>query len=159
MRIHRFIGNFNLSEEQLIVQDADLASQLSRVLRLKEKDTVILCDGAGSEASATIRVLRKTSVAFRLEKKRLVLAEPQREVTLYCSILKRENFELVAQKATEVGIRSIVPIVTARTVKQDINPVRIAKIMKEAAELSGRGIVPTLSAPLSFSDAPSCSPF
>ena len=153
MRLHRFIGDFDLSTEQLIVQDADLASQLSHVLRLKEKDPVILCDGKGQEAVAKISSLRKTSAAFRLEELRRVVAEPERVVTLYCSILKRENFELVAQKATEAGVRSIVPIHSKRTVKQDINPIRISKIMREAAEQSGRGRVPELFEPKDFSDA------
>lgn len=153
VRLHRFIGDFELSQEHLIVIDAELAGQLSRVLRLKKGDTVILCDGKGREATAEISSLREKSVAFKITDSRQAISEPQREVTLYCSILKRENFELVAQKATELGVRTIVPLLCARTVKHDINPNRVVKIMKEASEQSGRGTVPVLLLPLSFPDA------
>lgn len=153
MRLHRFIGEFNLTSEHLIIDDAELVAQLAKVLRLKEGDGVILCDGRGYEAKASIRSIRPMSVSFHLEKKKRVLADSQREVTLYCSILKRENFELVVQKATEIGIKTIVPILSTRTVKQDINPKRLTKIIKEASEQSGRGSLPKLVAPLSFTEA------
>ena len=153
MKKHRFIGNFNLSSEHLIVDDVELSSQLAKVLRLKEGDEVVLCDGRGFEAHAEIRSLRKMSVSFRLRTKYQVETEPEKRVTLYCSILKRENFELAVQKATELGVFAIVPVLSARTVKQEINPARLAKIMREAAEQSGRGVVPELKAPLAFTDA------
>lgn len=153
MRLHRFIGDFNLTQEHLIVVDAELAGQLSRVLRLKKGDTVILCDGKSKEAKAEIVSLRETSVSFDISEVTATTKESLRNVTLYCSILKRENFELVAQKATELGVAAIVPLLCARTVKHDINPNRVVKIMKEASEQSGRGIVPVLFQPLSFPDA------
>lgn len=153
MRLHRFIGDFDLSQEHLIVVDVELAGQLSRVLRLKKGDAIILCDGKGKEATAEISSLREKSVAFKITDSRQVTIEPSRDVTLYCSILKRENFELVAQKATELGVRTIVPLLCARTVKHEINPKRLVKIMTEASEQSGRGIVPLLGQPLSFTDA------
>lgn len=153
MRLHRFIGTFDLSAEQLIVDDAELSSQLSKVLRLKSGDEVILCDGNGFEARAEIRSIRATSASFKLGKKERVVSEPESSVTLYCSILKRENFDLVVQKATEVGVKKIVPLICERTVKQELKADRLAKIAKEAAEQSGRGVVPVIGAPLSLSDA------
>ena len=72
---------------------------------------------------------------------------------LYCAILKRENFELVVQKATEIGVREIVPLITQRTVKLDIKEERLRKIITEAAEQSGRGRVPMLRQAMSFADA------
>lgn len=153
MKLHRFIGEFDLSAEHLIVQDAKLALQLSRVLRLKSGDKVVLCDGKGAEAQAVVRSLRPMSVSFNLEKLEVSGVETSRIVALYCSILKRENFELVAQKATEIGVRRIVPIITARTVKQDLKAERLTKIILEAAEQSGRVLLPALEAPISFKEA------
>lgn len=74
----------------------------------------------------------------------------QREVILYCAILKHENFELVVQKATEAGIKEIAPIITTRTIKLDIRKDRLEKIIKEAAEQSGRGVVPVWNWPLNL---------
>ncbi len=72
---------------------------------------------------------------------------------LYCSILKRENFELVAQKSTEIGIKEIVPIISSRTIKMNLREDRLEKIIKEAAEQSDRGILPILNKPMKFDDA------
>ena len=76
--------------------------------------------------------------------------EPKRGVTLYLSTLKRENFEFAAQKATEAGVQNIVPIISSRTVKLNISTERVEKIVKEAAEQSGRGMVPRIADIVSF---------
>src|SRR6185503_3112201 len=81
----------------------------------------------------------------------------KREVTLYCSILKKENFELVCQKATEVGAYAICSIIAERTVKTGLNRPRLEKIIKEAAEQSGRSSLPILLEPMSFPEALSSS--
>jgi 16S rRNA (uracil1498-N3)-methyltransferase len=75
------------------------------------------------------------------------------QVILYCSIIKRENFELMAQKATEVGVKEIVPLLSSRTIKLNIKSERVEKIIKEASEQSGRGKVPELHPPMTFKDA------
>ena len=74
-------------------------------------------------------------------------------MTLYCAVLKRENFEWVVQKCTELGIRAIIPIVTTRTVKTGLKMDRLRIIAKEAAEQSGRGIIPVINNPLEFDRA------
>ncbi len=153
MKLHRFIGQFDLSTKHLIVEDVELASQLAKVLRLKSGDEVVLCDGKGNEAKAVIRSLRAMSVSFNLGEMESAESEPKRDVALHCSILKRENFELVAQKATEIGARKIVPILSDRTVKQDLKADRLVRIIKEAAEQSGRVRLPVLEAPRSLHDA------
>ena len=79
--------------------------------------------------------------------------EPSVHVTLYCAVLKRENFELVCQKATEVGVSEIVPLVTDRTVKTHINKDRLEKIIVEAAEQSGRARIPVLCDAMRFDEA------
>ncbi|MBI5153544.1 MAG: RNA methyltransferase [Parcubacteria group bacterium] len=72
---------------------------------------------------------------------------------LYCSILKRENFEWVAQKATEIGVGEIVPLVTQHTVKLELKEGRLKKIVQEAAEQSGRSVLPKLQIPMGFEQA------
>ena len=67
--------------------------------------------------------------------------------------MKKENFEIAVQKAVEVGVKEIVPIITARTVKFGLNKERLEKIIKEAAEQSGRGILPNLNEAIDFDKA------
>jgi 16S rRNA (uracil1498-N3)-methyltransferase len=70
---------------------------------------------------------------------------PVRETYLFVSIVKKDNFEWIAEKATELGVSHIIPIISERTEKKDINIDRIKKIIIEASEQSGRGTIPILS--------------
>jgi 16S rRNA (uracil1498-N3)-methyltransferase len=153
MRLHRFIGDYDFGTTRLSVRDAGLRNQLENVLRLEAGDAVELCDGAGRDARATIAGFGKVTVDFDIEEVRQNTAEPAVDVILYCSILKRENFEIVAQKGTEAGIADLVPVLSARTVKQQTRADRLEKIMREATEQSGRGVVPALREPLRYADA------
>lgn len=153
MKLHRFIGKFNLAGETVEAEDPALVGQISKVLRLKEGEKVILCDGEGNEALAEIKKMEKNRVSFKLTEKQKNQNEPKIRIILYCAVLKKENFELVCQKATETGAAEIVPILTDRTVKTGLNMERLQKIIKEAAEQSERGIVPKVSEPVSFEEA------
>lgn len=153
MRLHRFVGEFDFSSQRLSVRDAGLRNQLENVLRLEPGDAVELCDGAGKDARARVVAFGKVTVDFDIDEVRENTAESPIDVVLYCAILKRENFEVVAQKATEAGVLVLVPVLSARTVKQQLRADRMEKIIREAAEQSGRGVVPTLREPLRFADA------
>ncbi|OGI98614.1 hypothetical protein A3H53_01195 [Candidatus Nomurabacteria bacterium RIFCSPLOWO2_02_FULL_40_10] len=153
MKIHRFIINKDLVEGRLEVVDNELFNQLKNVLRLGVGSKVSLADSKGREALAEIKGFKKGSIELQLQEAFRNDKEPAREVTLYCSVLKRENFELVVQKATEVGVKRIFPLVAERTVKLNLKMERLQKIIKEAAEQSGRAVVPILYEPVSFKGA------
>lgn len=153
MRIHRFVVEVPLASGPLTVRDTELRNQLVNVLRLSPGDALELCDGKGMEASASLLAFGKTSVDLTVDEPRRNEAESAVRATLYLAVLKRENFELAAQKATEAGIARIVPVLSRRTVKTGLRQDRLARIVKEATEQSGRGIVPTVSEPMSLKDA------
>jgi len=154
VRLHRFIlSSFNFSNKSLKIIDADLVNQFRKVLRFKTGDRVILGNGKMEEVVAEINEINNEFINVKILEFGLNKKEPQIHAILYCSILKRENFELVAQKATEVGIKEITPIICKRTVKLDIRRDRLEKIIKEAAEQSARGVVPALHKALVFEQA------
>jgi 16S rRNA (uracil1498-N3)-methyltransferase len=153
MRLHRFFLQADLQKSPLDVDDPHLCHQLFKVLRLREGDHVLLLDGKGKEAEATLREISPMRARFSLHSVHEASAEPKKNVMLYCSILKRENFEWVIQKATEVGVREIIPILSSRTVKMGLKIERLGAIAKEAAEQSGRGIIPRIHPPQDFSEA------
>ncbi len=153
MKTHRFIGDFNIRSGGLKLQDKELLNQFRSVLRLRVGEKVILCDGKMSEGIAEVKEYGKDYIEVEIKGVSVNKNEPEKQVILYCSILKRENFELVVQKVTEVGITEIIPLITDRTVKLDIRKERLAKIIKEAAEQSGRGVVPVLHNPIDFEKA------
>ncbi len=153
MKIHRFIGDFDLSQASLLIKDAELAKQMRSVLKLHTGEKIILSNGKGDEALCELGGYGKDAVSITILEKRTNESEPPSHVILYCAILKRENFELVAQKATEIGVKEIVPLITRRTIKLNLNLERLEKIVREAAEQSGRGVVPLIHQPMEFEAA------
>lgn len=151
MKSQRFIGKFSLSGGIVQISDPDLINQIFRVFRLGIGDSVIICDGNGTEADALIESTGKIS-DFRITNIRKEERD-EFEKILVCSILKKENFELVCQKATELGITKIIPMVSDRTIKLDIRGDRLVKIIREASEQSGRLYLPILEKPIEFKDA------
>ena len=153
MRYHRFIGKFNLEHDLINVTDLHLISQWHSVLRLKTGDKVILSDGKGTESEAVIEDMNKKSTTLAILTRNKIIRGTQKEVVLFASLLRRENFEIVVQKATEIGVSKIVPLLTERTVKIGFNKTRLEKIILEASEQSGRTIMPELSEPIPFDEA------
>ena len=152
MRINRFLIKFDLNNDNLQISDAEIYNQVRNVLKLKPGERIILFDGEINEALAEILdfdVKNKTINVIILEKM-IKAKKTDKEITLYCSILKRENFEFVAQKATEIGIAKIVPIITERTIKTGVKKERLEKIIKEASEQSGRVTILEIVEPINF---------
>jgi len=153
MKLHRFIGNFDFSHKILKIMDTDLINQLRNVLRFSVGDKILLGDGKTNEAKVEIKEINKKFIKVEIIELRLNKNEPQNHIILYCAILKRENFELVVQKATEIGVKEIVPLICGRTIKFGLKNERLEKIIKEAAEQSERGIVPKLGKAISYEKA------
>jgi 16S rRNA (uracil1498-N3)-methyltransferase len=143
-KVHRFIGRYPLAQGTVRIDDADLAHQLRSVLKLEKGEMILLGDGSGGEAYCKILQYDKNAVIVEgLSIGRNANELPGR-TTLYCAVLKADHFELAAQKATEVGITEIVPIITKHTVKLNLKLDRVQKIVREAAEVAGRGIIPVV---------------
>ena len=65
-------------------------------------------------------------------------------MTLFCSLVKKDNFEWVLEKGTELGVSGFVPILSERSEKKNLNMERGKRIIREASEQSGRGVMPNL---------------
>lgn len=152
MRKDRFFVPTDYVGESLVWRDQRLAHQLKNVLRLDDKREIYLFNGRGQEATVKLIEIKAENLKFQI----LAvgnLEESVNRVTLYASLLKKDNFELVVQKATEAGVAKIVPLITERIVKQGGKISRWRVIASEASEQSGRLIVPEISEPLLFSEA------
>ncbi len=156
MRLHRFILDLDLSADELVISDREATNQIRNVFRMEAGDPFIVCDGKGIEA--TVRVVSDdpstssgpSAIVAKVVDRRAVDTESATKVTLYCAVLKRENFELVVQKAVECGVSAIVPVISSRTIKLGVKLDRLQKIATEACEQSGRGIVPAIAEPMSL---------
>lgn len=145
MKLHRFFITPSLIHgKEIVSSDKELINQLKNVLRLKNGDEILFLDGSGKEYQAAIEELHAKLLRARIVETRDNQNEPEIQITLCQALCKKDKFELVLQKGTEVGISFFVPLVTERTEKTGLNAERAEKILKEAAEQSERGIIPKL---------------
>jgi 16S rRNA (uracil1498-N3)-methyltransferase len=143
MRIHRFyIENIDIDTENTIVtQETDLIHQLKNVFRYKLGQKIHIFNEKIGEMEVEISEIGKKDMSFKYIRHISNIIdnkEPRKNLCLYMSIIKNSNFELVVEKAVELGVIEIIPVITERTIKNNLNIQRINKIIKEATEQSGR---------------------
>jgi 16S rRNA (uracil1498-N3)-methyltransferase len=143
--------------QERVALGPELAQRLSKVLRARAGDEITLFDGSGDDCRARIeRLDARGGEAIVLER---VAGPPESRtrVHLYQSITKGERFEWLIEKATELGVASIAPLITARSVVKTegggARSDRWRRITIEAAEQCGRSLVPEVGAPATFAAA------
>lgn len=126
-----------------------------RVARVRPGEDVELFDDAGRAAKGTVRSIERDEALVDVIEE-LPSRESPIDIHLAIAVIQLEKFELVLQKATELGVRSITPLVSDHV---EIRKERYAgksdrwkKIIFEAVKQSGRSQVPTLHEPAAFTD-------
>jgi len=133
--------------------------QIRNVLRMRPGDHIEVLDNEGWEYEVSLDYVGKTHVSGKVVAKRVVANEPGVRITLFQSLVKRERFEWILQKGSEMGVSRIVPVFTQRALPQEkkgITPGKISRwkrIITEAAEQSGRGRIPELRSAISYTEA------
>jgi 16S rRNA (uracil1498-N3)-methyltransferase len=127
--------------------DGPQAHYLLKVMRAGEGDAVILCDDITGEWAARVSSAEKRDLILTPE---TLLREREQvpDFTLCAALLKKPNFDLVLEKATELGVRRIQPVVTRRCVADKLNTERALSIVTEAAEQCARTALPELAEPV-----------
>lgn len=123
--------------------DGPQAHYLVRVMRVSPGDAVVLCDDATGEWAARVTEAGKHAVVLEvIECLRPREAVP--DLWLCAALLKKDRFDLVLEKATELGVARIVPVLTRRCVADKLNRDRARAIVTEAAEQCARTALPEL---------------
>jgi 16S rRNA (uracil1498-N3)-methyltransferase len=151
MRLHRFYLSTPITEETFDVTDKDLLHQWRNVFRYNVGSQVIIFDGSGYEFLCIISSLRSLGASLSVLQKKKVEDHFGRDIWLCVGIIKKD-FELIVQKATELGVSHIVPLLCKRSEKKDVNLERLRKIAIESGEQSGRGEVPMIHGVISLED-------
>lgn len=156
--MHRFFVSSEKFIETSVVLTGDQAHQILRVLRLQVGDTFVVLDNAGWEFVVQITAVSNKQLIADILHKQPAQGEPDVAITLHMGMMKRDKFEWVLQKCTEIGVTRFVPVITRRSLVQDAKMKdnkfeRWQKIITEAAEQSRRGRIPQLSPPMKLAEA------
>ena len=142
-----------LEAETELTLPAGLAHQVGHVLRLRPGARIILLDNSGWESEVELTAFDRSAIQGRVRVRRPAPEATGPAVTLYACLLKGEKFEWVLQKATELGVAAVVPVISERTVAGGTKPDRWERIVREAAEQSHRTRLPLLHVPQSWASA------
>ena len=115
---------------------------LTKVMRINTGEVFSLFNKSG-EWEAIINEISKNNLTFKVQKQ-LRQKENESEIWLAFSPIKSNYFNFMIQKATELGVTKLIPILTERTIVRKINIERLSKIVIEASEQSNRLSVPEI---------------
>lgn len=148
-----YIGGdkITLNEEQ--------SRHIAKSLRMRKGDMLTLCTGDGTDYGCMIEEITKESVTLAVCYKQASNTEPTIKVSLFQGVPKSDKMEDIIQKCVELGIYEITPVLTKRSISRPDEKqakkkqVRYNKIALEAAQQSGRGIIPQINDMTSFKNA------
>ena len=133
--------------------DPAVCKQISKVLRLREGEEIILLDGDGFEYVSRLTKITPREIQAEILNRRANKNEPELKITVYQALPKKDKFEWILQKCTEVGVAGFVPVLAERSEKMGFNAERARIIVREAAEQSERGILPEIGETQEFDAA------
>lgn len=142
----------DLGQKKQVTLSTDQTHYLIHVMRIREGDPLRLFNGRHGEWRAVMPFApqRKRDLAQLLIEESLQPQKEEPDVWLCCAPIKRAPFEFMIQKATELGVSVVQPVLTARTQVRDFNQQRLQTIAIEAAEQSERLSVPEIREPLAL---------
>ncbi len=132
------------------ILDEEIRRHVVTVLRMQPGESIMLTDGSGLSAKATIEHADKKNLRVAIED-RIIHPAPVRKMILAVSLLKNAaRFEWMLEKITEIGVTAIIPILSERTERQHFRLERLQQIVVSASLQSGRFYFPVLHQPMKF---------
>lgn len=146
MRINSFAGSEALKADWIVLSPEE-SHHLARVLRVEAGQELTLFDGQGTRAECIVDAVTKKEVTVRITRRETV-PPPVVEITLIQAVCKPDRFEMILQKATELGVRRIQPVITqnaslpAGKIEKMVE--RGTAIIRNAAQQCGAAWLPEL---------------
>jgi 16S rRNA (uracil1498-N3)-methyltransferase len=143
-----YISQYN--NEKSITLDEDTSRHLVQVLRMKKGEGLNLTDGRGHLITATIAEDHKKHCTVTVEKVKVTPQVP-RKISIAISLIKNTSrFEWFLEKATEIGVHEIIPLICNRTEKQKFRSDRMKNILVSAMLQSQQVWLPVLHEPIAY---------
>jgi 16S rRNA (uracil1498-N3)-methyltransferase len=152
-----FYSNQLRESDDALILDEETSKHIVQVLRIKKEEQLELTDGKGNAYVASIIDDHKKKVVVKIEERKFQ-PEDKKVVTIAISLLKNANrFEWFLEKATEIGVAEIVPMICERTERQHFRSERMQNILISAMLQSRQFWMPRLGSPLKFQEVVSSS--
>jgi len=151
MRISRIYTHASLQSLQLVTLEEKPSHHLSKVLRLKAGARVVLFNGNGHDYHGHIDSVDKKSVSVRIDEQQLVENESPLKIHLGIAVSRGDRMDWIIQKATELGVDQITPLLSERTEvkfkgdRGEKKQLHWQQIAISACEQSGRAQLPTIN--------------
>ncbi|WPX07699.1 RsmE family RNA methyltransferase [Anaerocellum danielii] len=147
-----FVEKQNVENDIAYITDKEDINHIVKVLRKRKGDKINLCDGK-YDYSARIVEISRDKIKLLIEGKTLNDRESIKNIFLFQCIIKNQKMDIVIQKATELGVKTIVPVVSKRVVidiseKQGKKVERWRKIAQEAQKQCLRPVSPLIEMPI-----------
>lgn len=158
MSLGRIYQNAALQPGAVVDLDERASHYLARVLRARTGDSLILFNGQGGEYQAVIRRIDKKGVAAEIHVFTAFESESPIDIYLAQGIAKGEKMDFIVQKAVELGVRKIMPLVTERGnvrldgERESRRLQHWQSVVISACEQSGRNHLPEVAAPAAYRD-------
>lgn len=144
----RIFVDSKVREHSAFELSGDKFHYLSVVLRSAPGDALMVIDPRGSLFHARIASFKKKTAQLDILDRCEPVPEPPLRIVLLQALLKGEKMDLVIQKATELGVSQVIPVITERSLVRETRKLeRWKKIVEEAARQCGRATIPEISAP------------
>jgi 16S rRNA (uracil1498-N3)-methyltransferase len=139
-------------EDNTLIIDGDEHKHLSRVMRKRPGDTIWISDGKGTSYQTEILEIGQDNTKCKIVKKYPEFGEPKNRVSLAVGLIKPSHWEIMLEKAVELGVYDIYPLFTRYTVLKGIKRERQEMIVLSAMKQCGRSYLPILHDPVSLND-------
>jgi len=153
MDIRRFFVPKDNIKDDLAIIDGEEYVHVTKVMRYKVGYKLILSNGDGYDYHAVISSIDNKKVVCKIEEAVFNERELNTKISLYLGIIKSEKLDFALQKAVELGVREITPVISEYTSEKSFKEDRALRIIVEACKQCGRAIVPTLNRPVTFEQA------
>ena len=158
--MHRFYVNQNQITDPAIRITGPDVNHIKNVLRMKQGEEIIICNGQGKDCYCIIDRVSEDEIIASVQTVKATESELGTRITLFQGLPKSDKMELIIQKAVELGVYEIVPVMTKRVIVKLDDKKKEAKklerwqaIAEGAAKQSGRGIIPIVKPVQTYAQA------
>ncbi len=154
-----YVEPSQISDNEIRITGSDV-NHIKNVLRMKQGEEIIICNGQGKDCYCIISRVSEHEILASIESVQETGTELSAKITLFQGLPKQDKMELIIQKAVELGVTEIVPVMTRRVIvklddkkKEEKKLERWQAIAEGASKQSGRGIIPIIRPVMNYQEA------